>query len=228
MSGILALDDLPHGGAEGDGVETWQFEGYDTATGLGVWVEFGWSAHRRSGWYVAVLSAFDGPVVLVVDPALSLAELTPSLEFRAEGIWAQHVCEAPLDHWTLGLEAFGVTLDDPADGAAEQWGTRTAVGLDLEWEAVQPAAADDGGFGQECMVSGEILIADRSFDAMGPGHRRRQWRETPGPSLTELAGWFHVPVRVARPWGERRFDLYLDSHGRWHHTYRDDPISVRP
>ena len=25
---------------------------------------------------------------------------------RAEGIWAQHVCETPLVHWTLGLEAF--------------------------------------------------------------------------------------------------------------------------
>ena len=34
------------------------------------------------------------------------------LEIRADGLWAELMCETPGEHWTFGLEAFGVRLDD--------------------------------------------------------------------------------------------------------------------
>ena len=34
------------------------------------------------------------------------------LEVRADGLWAELWCETPLEHWTYGLEAFGVRVDD--------------------------------------------------------------------------------------------------------------------
>ena len=53
-----------------------------------------------------------------------------ALEFRADGLWVDFVCETPDEHWSFGLEAFGLRVDDPA----EEIGDRIAVGFDLEWE----------------------------------------------------------------------------------------------
>ena len=53
-----------------------------------------------------------------------------ALEFRADGLWVEFVCETPGEHWSFGLEAFGLRVDDPA----AEIGERIAVGFDLEWE----------------------------------------------------------------------------------------------
>jgi hypothetical protein len=58
------------------------------------------------------------------------------LEIRAEGLWAEFWCETPGEHWTFGLEAFGIRLDhaDDALRPGGEIGERIAVGVDLEWE----------------------------------------------------------------------------------------------
>ncbi len=55
-----------------------------------------------------------------------------------DGLWAECVCETPMEHWGLGLEAFGVRLDEPGDAYRGEIGERLPVGLDLEWEAATP------------------------------------------------------------------------------------------
>ena len=50
-----------------------------------------------------------GPVV-VRDHEVPLPR--QGLEVRAEGLWCELWCETPLEHWTYGLEAFAVQLDD--------------------------------------------------------------------------------------------------------------------
>lgn len=50
-------------------------------------------------------------------------------EFRADGIWTELI-EAEPGRWTLGLEAFGLRTEDPA----EDVGDRLAVGYDLDVE----------------------------------------------------------------------------------------------
>ena len=47
---------------------------------------------------------------------------TPDLEVRAEALWAELVCETPGEHWGIGLEAFGVVLDDPWDALRGELG----------------------------------------------------------------------------------------------------------
>ena len=39
------------------------------------------------------------------------------LEVRGDGLWAEIVCEVPDEHWTFGLEAFGLRLDDRDEAA---------------------------------------------------------------------------------------------------------------
>ena len=53
------------------------------------------------------------------------------LELRTDGLWTQMICETDGEHWSFGLEAFGLRVEDPG----ETIGDRVAVGYDLEWEA---------------------------------------------------------------------------------------------
>jgi hypothetical protein len=106
-------------------------------------------------------------------------------EIRAEGLWSALECETPFDHWTVGLEAFAVALDDPAEAWAGERGDRVGLGFDLEWEATAPVTADTAGYRQACRVSGEILVGPSerlTFD--GTGRRAHRW----GPADLPAAG----------------------------------------
>jgi hypothetical protein len=78
------------------------------------------------------------------------------LEIRADGLWAELVCETPGEHWGFGLEAFGLRFADEEEAATSDVGDRLAVGLDLEWEIPN-------------LVHGELLVErDRiPFDGTG-------------------------------------------------------------
>ena len=78
------------------------------------------------------------------------------LEIRADGLWAELVCETPGEHWGFGLEAFGLRFEDEADAAVSDVGERLAVGLDLEWEIPN-------------LVSGELLVERDRIPFAGTG-----------------------------------------------------------
>ncbi len=65
------------------------------------------------------------------------------------------MCETAGEHWSFGLEAFGVRFDDERDAANDR-GERIAVGFDLEWETPD-------------RVIGEILIGRRRLEFDGRG-----------------------------------------------------------
>ena len=56
------------------------------------------------------------------------------LEVRGDGLWAELVCEVPDEHWSFGLEAFGLRLDDRDEARTAEVGDRVPVGFDLEWD----------------------------------------------------------------------------------------------
>jgi hypothetical protein len=78
------------------------------------------------------------------------------LVVRAEGLWAELVCETAGEHWSFGLEAFGVRFDDEREAATSDRGERVAVGFDLEWETPD-------------RVVGEILLGRRRIEFDGTG-----------------------------------------------------------
>ncbi len=84
-------------------------------------------ATYRAELYVA------GALVLVHDDDVPLPK-GALLEVRADGLWAELVCETPDEHWGFGLEAFGLRYDDPAEAQVSDRAERVPVGLDLEWE----------------------------------------------------------------------------------------------
>jgi hypothetical protein len=71
---------------------------------------------------------------------------------RANGLWLSLVCETPGEHWSIGLEAFALAVDDPDDDR----GDLVPLGFDVEWEA--PGH-----------VHGDVLIGDAVIPLDSPG-----------------------------------------------------------
>ena len=90
-------------------------------------------------------------VIVVRDDEVAPPKRDDLLVIRAEGLWAELLCETPGEHWSFGLEAFGVRFDDEAEAAASDRGERVALGFDLEWEIPD-------------RVVGEVLVGRARFD----------------------------------------------------------------
>jgi hypothetical protein len=111
-------------------------------------------------WYWAYVVAPGWGIVTVRDHEVRRPPRRDVLVVRADGLWAELVPETPGEHWSVGLEAFGVRLDDPFDAERGERGERLPVGLDLEWET------EIGMFGT---VRGELLVADARVAFEGTG-----------------------------------------------------------
>jgi hypothetical protein len=92
---------------------------------------------------VEVLVAWDGRWLVVRDDDAP-PPAAGTLDVRSHGLWVSLTCETPGEHWTVGLEAFALGVDDPV----EERGDLVALGLDIEWEA--PGR-----------VHGELLVGDQ-------------------------------------------------------------------
>jgi len=145
---------------------------------LGGYVRIGRYPNLGVVWYWACVVGPDRPLVTVIDNAVPFGARYESLELRTDGLWADHHAETPLDHFTLGLEAFGVALDDPADTYRGLRGDRTPLGFDLEWDTDGlPFRWPEGMNRYEipCNVHGEILVGEERIEFEGPGQRDHSW-----------------------------------------------------
>ena len=164
-------------GAEPLWNESWYFDFAAGDGSLGGYVRLGLYPNLGVTWYWACLVGEDRPLVTVIEHAAPLPT-SGGLDVRAEGLWCDHTIETPFEHVTVGLEAFGVALDDPADAYGPTLsGDRTALGFDLEWESVGPAFPYPGVTRYEvsCDVHGEILVGSERIDFDGTGQRDHSW-----------------------------------------------------
>jgi hypothetical protein len=162
--------------------ESWSFEFFQGDGSVGGYVRLGVYPGRGVAWYWAYLAGPGRPVVAVRDH-----EVAPprgrSLEVRAEGLWSMITCETPHEHWTVGLEAFAVAMDDPADAYRGERGDPVPLGYDLEWERAAPVfrytgwPAGSSGYHQACEVHGEVLVGDERIEIDGWGERGHTWGE---------------------------------------------------
>jgi hypothetical protein len=94
-------------------------------------------------------------------------------ELRADGLWAELVCEVTGEHWTFGLEAFGLRHESRDEARTADVGERVPVGFDLEWD--------------EGRVVGEVLVGRRRFAVDGPGEFTQD-DDAPAESWAEFLG----------------------------------------
>ena len=116
MGSVPATDEGRHAADPADPrwEESWDFDFTTGAADLGGYFRIALHPGLATTWFWAALVGDGRPLVTVVDNEVALPR-GPGLDLRADGLWADAVCETPLDHWTLGMEAFGVALDDPTE-----------------------------------------------------------------------------------------------------------------
>jgi hypothetical protein len=161
--------------------DAWEIDFADGGAGIGGFVRLTLLPNQRIAWWWTGL--LTPRLVAVRDHEVPLPRA--GLEIRADGLWGELVCETPLEHWSVGLEAFGIAYDDPAEAWGDEWGDRLPVGLALDWEATAPAGdvpptgpAPAGplavGYAQPGRVHGEILVgSDTRIGFGGLGFRSR-------------------------------------------------------
>lgn len=178
---VGAADERAHSPGASWWWETWHLDAAST-DGVGLSVRLACAPTLGVAWWWTHLLFPDLPGPIVVrDHEVGLPR--QGLEVRADGLWGELWCESVFEHWTYGLEAFGVELDDPADSLAGEIGERMPVGLDIEWEAGPRSGtpyeyrADDGvrGYEQFGSVHGEVLVERSRFELDAVGLRSHTW-----------------------------------------------------
>jgi hypothetical protein len=163
--------------------------------------------HEKYAWYWTYLVGVpdvDG-VLVVRDHEVPLPR--QGLEVRADGLWAEFTCETPREHWTFGLESFGVRLDSPEDArrGSEEIGERLAVGLDIEWEV--GASGPPEGF-----VHGDVLVARATHALDCNGRFYDEATPDPAPREGDAVAAVIVPIGS----GFARWNLLrADGELRW-------------
>jgi hypothetical protein len=180
--------------------EAWGFE-WGSADGNGGFVRLALHRRMRIAWFWAYLLRPGGGPVVVRDHEVSLPR-GAGLEIRAEALWAELVCETLGEHWSIGLEAFAVRLDDADDALHGEIGERIALGFDFEWETTgEPFLSELGGVAREeqpGVVRGEVLLGrDRiPLDTVG------RFEHSTGPADTHEQGVDSVRSAVAWEGGD--------------------------
>lgn len=187
--------------------ESWYFDFAARDGSRGGYVRIGLYPNLGTVWYWGCLVGEGQPPVTVIDHDVPLPP-NGSLEVRTSGLWADHNCETPLEHWSLGLEAFAVALEDPADAYGSMWGDRVPFGFDLEWETdgevfCYPPGVDR--YEMPCRVHGEVLVGADTIEIDAVGQRDHSWG---------VRDWW------ARGWCWTAFQL--DDASKWHALVPDD------
>ena len=162
-------------------VESWTFDFWAPAAGVPALAGFvGFAFLPGRAWCWAALVGTGRPYLLVRDLDLDPPRRPGSRQLRGS-LWADANCETPHEHWSVGLEAYGVELDEPDDALRGERGVRTGLGIDLEWEADGPPIGAAGDYAAAARVHGEVLVgAGRDVETIavdGAGLWRHRWGE---------------------------------------------------
>ena len=206
-------------GPESDWEESWWFDfaadGPDGGGQVGGFARLGLWPNQGRAWFWAGLVGAGRRYLLVRDEDVPLPR-PGRTDVRAAGLWSSFECETPFDHWTIGLEAFAIALDDPDQAWGDERGDQVGLGFDLEWEATSDATPEADGYRQACRVSGEILTGrDERFMIDGGGGRSHRWGPAalPGaapPRMAPAGSGFRAPLLC----GGRRVAFELAA-GTW-------------
>ena len=182
-------DERPHDPDDADDwQEAWDFTFAVGDLSLAGYLRLAVAPGQRTAWCWAAVVGAEQPLVSVRHHELALPTGWPH-EVRGEGLWCGVFCETPLDHWTVGLEAFGVRFDDPADAWGTERGDLVPLGFDLEWEDVDSADTVEltGGYRRLCTVHGEVLLGADALDIDARGWRSHTWRTESWDAQSEPA-----------------------------------------
>jgi hypothetical protein len=121
-------------------------------------------------------------------------------ELRTSGLWVDHICETPYEHWSYGLEAFALAVDDPAELLGRGYGDRTPLGWELEFEATgAPESIGGQSYWQQGVGHGLLLLAGREIEIEGRAARAHRWGAGLFPAEDGLDDGTPAVAEVALP-----------------------------
>jgi hypothetical protein len=184
----------PHAGALHE-EWTWSFWASDASLG-------GFVSYRLVGtsnaWYTWALARVGHPLLHVTE--WDIPRRSDPMLAKAQAMWAEFVCEAPFEQWTVGNETYAVELDDPAEALGRAYGTAVPIASDIEWYATAPPSLITDGYEQAGVVHGSVELTAGPLDfAELPAHRTHRWSASPLQPLQFDRAYAHVglaaPIR---------------------------------
>ncbi len=157
--------------------ESWYFDFFAPNASVGGWVRIGLYPNLGVTWYHAYVVGPGRPTVAVIDYEAPIPK-GAGLELRTHGLWADHIVETPLEHFTVANEAHGLGVDEPADlYATVPRGDQVPLALDLEWETAGTPYHYVATTRYEipCNVHGTIDVGDERIELDGFGQRDHSW-----------------------------------------------------
>jgi hypothetical protein len=157
--------------------ESWYFDFFAPDGSIGGWVRIGLYPNLGLTWYHAYLVGPGRQTVAVMDYETPLPK-APGLELRTHGLWADHIVETPLEHFTVANEAHGLGVDDPSSlYEPTPRGDQVPMAFDLEWEtAGQPYHyVATTRYEIPCTVHGTIDVGRERIELDGFGQRDHSW-----------------------------------------------------
>jgi len=184
------------------------------SAGIAGFVRLELRERERIAWFWTYLVGVPDVEGLIVVRDHEVLLPRQGLEIRADGLWADLWCETPREHWTFGLESFGVRLDEPDEAlrAGGEIGERIAVGLDLEWEV-------GAGGPPEGTVHGDVLVGRARHHVDGPGWFYDDRAPEPGSVDGDATAIVYVPLGDDDGYVERRL-VRAGAELRWSLDHR--------
>jgi hypothetical protein len=151
---------------------------------------------RLAGWYWAALARRGQRLLHVTE--WDVTPRSDPLLVKAHGLWAEHVCEGPMEQWTIANETYAAALDDPDEALRRAYGVPSAVAFDLEWYAAGPPVAlpTDDGYEQVGVVHGVVDLPEGALRLTeAPSRRWHRWGPSLGPLVVPEA-YAHTGLRA--------------------------------
>ena len=211
MTELVAADEGPHPGSLH---EEWTFDFWAPDGSVGGVMGYR-LVGRGDAWYWWALARAGEPVLHVTE--WTIPRRADPMIAKAQAMWAEHVCEAPFEQWTLGNETYAVALDDPDEGLGRAYGVAVPIASDLEWYAIAPVVGIVDGYGQRGVIHGVVELSSGRLELDElPAHRTHRWSIDPLPPVDVPIAFAHLGLRAPfrLPDGSV-LDLVLGSDG-WH------------
>jgi hypothetical protein len=179
---------------------------------LGGFVRIAVYPRQQRVWFWAGIVGEGRKYVLCRDHDLAPPADLNVLEVRGGSLWSHAICETPLEHWTVAMEAYAVEFEDPYDAWRDERGDRIGLAFDLEWESDADLARwvgsteDVSRYETPCEVNGTLQVGDEEWTIVGEGWRHHEWG---------VLDWTGPYARIARQneCGVRPRTKRTEAHG---------------
>jgi len=183
--------------------ESFYLDWFSPDGALGGYVRIGFVPGLQRVWYWACVVGAGRPLVTVIDHDVPLPRDPRSFDLKYDGLAADYSVDHPLEQVSCNLEAFALSLDDPAGVYHGAYGERLPFGFELDW------TTDRAGYQWPpvtpryeipCRVHGEVKVGREVIKVDGWGQRDHSWGAA--------RDWWAMPWC----WSAGR----LDDGTRWH------------